>query len=336
MIALDSVNKKHKLNEIVHEESVNTRLNETVKKVSANVINENDVINFQILNEICLGEETAEMIYNKITDSEIVIMFNGKYIENILNNGYVHWSQLKNSKNTETVNLFLERLSAEKEIFGINFYNKNTINTASEFLKKDAEEFKKEWKERFQTEFDTDILKKDSEDLSKIAEHIFNSSGFVRADDDVHFGPIYGCLYYDNKVINYPESQDMNKYMNETYGKSKIILDRASLQDRTTYCIGDTFDITASGYAWKENKQREERSVVLFNNLLDEENKVNIINRLKSFYMPINYIEAHIHCKIEPKFISRIIVNSSEFQDIQKKAQELTKSHKVIIIIDKD
>lgn len=264
-----------------------------------------------------LDNRSVENLYNKIINSETRINFDGRFIENILKNGYKHWSSLKTSKNTQSITLFIQRMQSEYKLFGINVYNDNVLDRINELLEKEGQEkFIRLWDEYFETDF--------SQQYGISINEILYNTGFTK--ESLPREVIFGALYHNNELISVGDHKKSN--FEKHYCKSQLVLNDIA-REKSTYCLGDTFDATEDGYYWKEN------SHVLFT----LNNKENVVNRLKSIIDPeasIPYIENHIFERVTSEHISKIILDRSELvdhtdSDFADLCKKLKKTYKVAI-----
>ena len=253
-----------------------------------------------------IDDETSHSLCKKIQSSEVRVNFEGQFTENILTQGYRHWSQLSGTKNTDSPSLFIQRLESEFSLFGLNFYNNNVLQRAESLYLKDREVFISEWNTRFETAFTPDIS----------MEALFQTTGFTFISDDFYYGSIFGCLYHNDEIITLDESTRDHIYTQSAYGKSQLILKQESLVGKTTYALGDTFDTYPDSYGWKSygiNAVSQERDIVLF----EPSSAENIRNRLRSTPTDsLPYVEAHMHFKVTTDSINRLIISESEFPKI--------------------
>lgn len=262
----------------------------------------------------------------KIESSHVAIHFERKYLKNILENGYVHWSQLKVTENTKNFDLFISRLEAEFSIFDVKSYNENILKQAESLMKGNNSEFVDQWNESFKTNFPEDVSVKD----------LFEKTGFQFVGDEVYYGAIYGALVDENqemigdKKLQQTIKNEAEKKGSGYYGKSQILIDKAKYQDKITFCLGDTFDAQIENYAWKTEKAGavNDKKMVIFG----LEDKENLVNRLQTCTKDsLSYIEAHLHFKVTPQDISRIYIDSTESSGSDEDLSDLANKFSVNI-----
>jgi hypothetical protein len=141
-------------------DSLVKKLNDSTNQMVKNVVGSNILKEVNINKMLPVGDGKTYFSKNesieyskKIESIHVAIHFERKYLKNILENGYVHWSQLKVTENTKKFDLFISRLQAEFSLFDVKSYNENILKQAESMMKDNNSEFVDQWNECFETEF---------------------------------------------------------------------------------------------------------------------------------------------------------------------------------------
>lgn len=292
----------------------------TKKKIKKIKKEEIDYKKINLFAELYISSTASERITTEILESKCVVHFEGKFLDSILTQGYKHWSQLPNTKNTSTIELFVERLHSEYNTFNINKYNKNILDKCNVFFNNKKQYLISCWNEYFNTDFNTSNI--------SIANDLFKKTDFVFTNE--YYGIVFGCLYFKNKLIQHKENSE--NYINKMYGKSRLILKDEFAKKNATFCLGDTFDAVPVSYAWKNNQNIPINTV-----LFDLEDSNDITLRLMSCLKEsLAYVENHIYSPIYPDNIEKIIINKNEWKDVDVdlKKEELYQMYKIPIEVE--
>ena len=297
------------------DESLNIHDQSAISKSSCKyrIIEDHEIHTKQInsMPESYVGLKTAKILSHKLHNSEARIFFNGRYVLDILKNGYVHWAQLEKTENTDTTILFIQRLHADIAVFGLKCYNDIILDRATSIFNKNPTQFILDWNEQWGTEYPDTFC-----DVRQLL--IDQNLCFSKDISDFEPSPKFGCLFFENSLItNNIDHEEQLNYMLKTYGKSMLILNNDLLKN-STCCLGDSFDNDPSSYAWKPLHEIAKKDI-LFTLSAEKKNHRNIINRLQSCACDIPYIECHFYKTIRPSDIKHILLSRSEDDKVEEK-----------------